>query len=492
MARPAYGDGPGASPAFLADGGVMGALIRAHDWAATPLGPPEGWPQGLKTALRLALTTRHPMFIFWGPEHICLYNDGYRPSLGPEKHPSILGAPGRPAWAEIWEIIGPQIELVMRGEGATWHENQLVPIVRHGGLQDVYWTYTFGPIDDATAPSGIGGVLVVCTETTQQVLAERRAKTERERLAAMFQQAPGFICTLRGPDHVFEFVNDEHRRLFNSAGWVGKPVREAFPDIAGQGFYELLDQVYATGERVVMHGAPVRFRLTPEAAEQELLIDFIYAPMRDETGSITGIYCSGNDVTEQKRRELNAAILDLVGKDLALLATPDEIMQAVGARVGGFLRLSGCIFADVDEERGDVAVHHAWTAGNVPSLLRQTFRLDDYLSEEFGRAGRAGETFVVRDTAGDERDRGTRQDAKLQNRIGAAMLRGPEQEVRIGDEREGTLPESEEIHVKADIACVFCSGLHDLIHPLFHRQNARPASAGTVSRAVTQCIVPTR
>ena len=110
----------------------MGALIRAHPWADTPLGAPEGWPQGLKTAVRLALTTRHPIFVFWGPEHVCLYNDGYRPSLGPEKHPGMLGALGREAWPEIWPIIGPQIEQVMRGEGATWHENQLVPIIRHG------------------------------------------------------------------------------------------------------------------------------------------------------------------------------------------------------------------------------------------------------------------------------------------------------------------------------------------------------------------------
>jgi PAS domain S-box-containing protein len=289
-------------PGFLA-GGEMGALMRAHDWAATPLGPPEAWPQGLRTAVRMALTTRHPIFIFWGEQHVCLYNDGYRPSLGPEKHPSMLGARGREAWAEIWPIIGPQIELVLSGEGATWRENQLVPIVRHGGLQEVYWTYSYGPIDDETAPNGVGGVLVVCTETTAQVLAERRAAAGREHLAAMFQQAPGFICTLRGPDHVFEFVNDEHRRLFNSADWLGKRVREAFPDIAGQGFYELLDRVYATGERVVVHGAAARFRLTPDAPEREMLLDFVYAPTVDESGAVTGIYCSGYDVTDQRRAE---------------------------------------------------------------------------------------------------------------------------------------------------------------------------------------------
>ena len=165
---------------FINSGGEMGAMIRAHDWASSPVGPPEQWPQALKTALRMALTTRHPIFIFWGPEHICFYNDGYRPSLGPEKHPALLGARGSELFSELWGIIGPQIDMVMRGEGATWHENHLVPSYRHGVLDEVYWTYSYGPIDDASAPGGVGGVLVVCTETTQQIrVANALRESER-------------------------------------------------------------------------------------------------------------------------------------------------------------------------------------------------------------------------------------------------------------------------------------------------------------------------
>ena len=102
--------------AFLQGGGVMGELIRAFDWAATPLGPPEQWPLPLRTTVRILLTTGHPAFIFWGPELRCFYNDAYSRSIGPEKHPGILGGPGRDAWAEIWDIIGPQIDFVMAGE----------------------------------------------------------------------------------------------------------------------------------------------------------------------------------------------------------------------------------------------------------------------------------------------------------------------------------------------------------------------------------------
>ena len=168
---------------FLAVGGEMGERIRNFGWNDSVLGPPERWPSGLRTSLRTLLTTQHPVFIFWGPELTCFYNDAYSRSLGPEKHPSILGMPATRAWPEIWHIIGPQIDQVMRGDTATWHENQLVPIIRHGALQEVYWTYSYGPIDEPAAPHGVGGVLVICTETTQQVLTEKRISAERERFA---------------------------------------------------------------------------------------------------------------------------------------------------------------------------------------------------------------------------------------------------------------------------------------------------------------------
>src|SRR6267154_2371702 len=169
---------------FLAGGGEMGALTRSFDWAANPLGPPDGWPQSLRTAVRILLNTNHPMFIWWGDELIQFYNDAYRQTMGPERHPSALGQGGRECWAEIWPIIGPQIEQVMSGGGATWHENQLVPVTRHGKLEQVYWTYGYSPIDE---DDGIGGVLVVCRDVTKDHLASV-ALREREAELARVQQ----------------------------------------------------------------------------------------------------------------------------------------------------------------------------------------------------------------------------------------------------------------------------------------------------------------
>src|SRR3954452_6825325 len=169
---------------FLAGGGEMGALTRAYHWSANPLGRPERWPQSLRTALRIVLNTNHPMFICAGAQLIQFYNDAYRQTMGPERHPSALGQRGRECWAEIWPIIGPQIEQVMSGGGATWHENQLVPVTRHGRLEQVYWTYGYSPIDDGDR---VGGVLVVCRDVTKDYVAAA-ALREREAELARVQQ----------------------------------------------------------------------------------------------------------------------------------------------------------------------------------------------------------------------------------------------------------------------------------------------------------------
>ncbi len=281
----------------------MGARMRAHEWGATALGEPASWPQGLKTTLRVILTTRHPAFIFWGPQLTCFYNDAYRQSLGPEKHPSALGAPGREVWPEIWTIIGPQIDQVISGGEATWHENQLVPIERFGAVQDVYWTYSFGPIDEATAANGIGGVLVLCTETTRQVLTEKRLAAERERLGQLFEQAPTFMAVLRGPEHVVEFANPGYMRLIGHRPVLGRRLAEALPDAVEQGYLGLLDQVYRSGEPFGATGA--RYSVQSAAAEPAVdrYVDFVYQPIKDPDGTVSGIFVQGADVTLRARAE---------------------------------------------------------------------------------------------------------------------------------------------------------------------------------------------
>lgn len=153
---------------FLSKGGECGALIRSIDWGKNYLGPVAHWPQSLLTTLSILLNSKFPMFLYWGPELICFYNDAYRPSLGNNgKHPSIMGMRAEEAWVEIWPIIKPLIDQVLAGGEATWSEDQLIPIFRNGQIEDVYWTFSYSPAHDESGQPA--GVYVTCTETTQKV-----------------------------------------------------------------------------------------------------------------------------------------------------------------------------------------------------------------------------------------------------------------------------------------------------------------------------------
>src|ERR1700728_753315 len=163
-----------ASSARIIARGEMAEVVRKFAWSKTPVGPVESWSDTLVTTVNLLLGSNHPMFLWWGPDLIQFYNDGYRPSIRDDKHPSALGQCGVECWPEIWPIIGPQIEAVMSRGDSTWNTNQLVPINRNGKLEEVYWTYSYSPVRDKQG--AVQGTLVACSETTEQVLSERRLR----------------------------------------------------------------------------------------------------------------------------------------------------------------------------------------------------------------------------------------------------------------------------------------------------------------------------
>jgi signal transduction histidine kinase len=157
--------------------GETAELMRSIDWSRNELGPVDGWPQSLRTALSILLESRFPMYIAWGPEFTQFYNDGYRPILGSTKHPLAMGGPARVTFSESWQIIGPMFHGVREGR-AVGAENWMLPLDRHGYLEECYFTYSYSPIRDESG--GVGGVLVTVSETTRQVLGERRLQTLRD------------------------------------------------------------------------------------------------------------------------------------------------------------------------------------------------------------------------------------------------------------------------------------------------------------------------
>lgn len=163
---------------FLAGGGHLGALMRAHDWSTSPLGSPEKWPDALKMSVSICLNSRFPMVLWWGPQFIMLYNDAWRPVLGRTKHPQGLGRPGVESWPEIWDIIGEQLRGVLERGSASWSEDLLLVLERHGYREEAYFTYSYSPIKHSDGT--IGGVFSAVNETTARVLSERRLRILRE------------------------------------------------------------------------------------------------------------------------------------------------------------------------------------------------------------------------------------------------------------------------------------------------------------------------
>jgi signal transduction histidine kinase/FixJ family two-component response regulator len=162
---------------LLTVGGEMAGRIGAFDWGGTPLGPIQDWPISLRATAAMVLENRFPMTLFWGRDLLHLYNDAYAAVLG-DKHPAALGQPASAVWAEIWPIIGPQTELVLSGKGATWNEHLLLPMERKGFLEETYFTFSYSPVRDDR--SAIGGMLVTCQETTQQIQGERQLQMLRD------------------------------------------------------------------------------------------------------------------------------------------------------------------------------------------------------------------------------------------------------------------------------------------------------------------------
>jgi PAS domain S-box-containing protein len=171
----------------------MGALMRSLDWSKTLLGPVSRWPQSLRTSVSTCLNSRFAIVIWWGPGLVMLYNDAYRDIIA-AKHPAALGCPGRECWPEIWHIVGPMLDNVLRRGEATWSNDLLLLLERNGYPEECYFTFSYSPIRDESG--GVGGVFTPVAETTDHIIGERRLRTLRD-LATRTSRARGIgdACT---------------------------------------------------------------------------------------------------------------------------------------------------------------------------------------------------------------------------------------------------------------------------------------------------------
>jgi len=290
---------------FLKGGGETGALIRSLEWSTTPLGPINQWPQSLKTATGLILLSPVPIVLLWGADGVMIYNDAYSIFAG-GRHPRLLGSKVREGWPEVADFNDNVMKVGLAG-GTLAYKDQELTLHRTGRPEQVWMNIDYSPVLDESGEPG--GVIAIVVETTGQVLAGRRVSAERDRQRQLFGQMPGFVGVVAGPAHVYEYVNDAYIKISGRSDFIGRSVRDVFPELAGQGYFELLDQVYKSGERAVTWAMELRLA----GSDEVKFVDFVYEPVRNEKGEVAGIFVGGYEVSEAHRaaaalQKLNAEL----------------------------------------------------------------------------------------------------------------------------------------------------------------------------------------
>ena len=310
----------------------LGELLAAASGASSQL----------RTLCGIMQASQQAMFVLWGRRQQLLYNDAYGVILA-ERHPAAFGRPVLQVWAEIADAIEPLVERAYAGEPIQM-DDILLTLVRNGVPREAHFSFSYTPIHGEKAGEVLG-VFCACMETTDAVAQAKMRAAEEARRLRLFQNAPGFMAVLSGPQHVFEFANEAYFRASGDRELIGRTMRQAFPEIEQQGLIALLDGVYATGQRYLAHGLAVELRPHPGEPPETRFLDFVYEPITDAQGRVTGIFIEGFDTTDTAQaqrlaREVDARrtqVLDSMGEGFIVLDAAYRVLEinAEGVRLDG-------------------------------------------------------------------------------------------------------------------------------------------------------------
>jgi PAS domain S-box-containing protein len=350
---------------FPAGSGELPDLIRRVDWSRTSLGPIERWPQSVRTTVAAILCSRVPIVTLWGDDGIMIYNDAYSAFAG-GRHPQLLGSKVREGWPEVADFNDHVLKVVLAG-GALTYKGQELTLYRNGRPEQVWMDLDYSPLpDESGTPIGVMAIVI---ETTARVAAERWREGEYERLRRMFEQAPGFVAMLQGPKHVFELVNPAYLQLVGPRELLGRSAGDALPELASQGFVELLDEAFASGRSARHSAMAVDLRRGADGRYERRYVDFVLQPLRDAAGAVSGVFIQGTDATARVLAE--AVVRDAAARNRQVLDSAVDsaiVASALDGRVTnwneGARRILGwseaemlgrdaaCIFTPEDREAG--------------------------------------------------------------------------------------------------------------------------------------------
>lgn len=281
---------------FLNEDSEMGRLIKGKDWTKTTLGPIETWPQSLCTTLSIILHSKQPMLIFWGQDYLCFFNDAHIPSLGLDnKYISVLGQPTQLSFPEAWDFIMPLFNEVYETQKGLYLENQLIPILRNGRMEDAYWTVTYNPIISSNGTTE--GVFVTSNESTSMIMEKLITAEVDERFRSAVKQAPVSIGVYRGEDFIVEMVNDAYLELadLEEQDLLEKPLFDSIPE-ARKGTEDILKHVYKTGE--TYKGTEFPITINRHGITDIGYFNYICQALKKNDGEIFGTIGVAIEVTE--------------------------------------------------------------------------------------------------------------------------------------------------------------------------------------------------
>jgi PAS domain S-box-containing protein len=344
---------PGAAskkPAFGHNQSIMAAAVRDADWSRSPLGPIDTWPEILKGMVGIVLDSPGIRVLLWGPELIFFYNDGYIPLLDSRPNDGIgkRYADFRP---DMWPTLRPFVEAARNGVGQIVTHLRTV-LRRNGSEETAYFTLAFTPVYGRDG--AIAGVLSEIVEITAQVELRDALQAENRRFRELFDQAPVFLALMETPDLRFIYVNSAYERLIGGRDVVGRTAAEALPELEAQGFIKLLNKVYQSGESLIGRDTLCQIRNQSDGSEEQFYLDFIYQPIVDSGGNVTGILCVGSNVTERHvgkeeaerlRGKLHhASRISAMGTMAATIAHElNQPLTAAGNYLAGSQRIAGAL-----------------------------------------------------------------------------------------------------------------------------------------------------
>lgn len=352
--------------------GECAELFRNHAWNTTSLGEPETWPVELQTLASIVLRAKQPMCVVWGAQRIAIYNDACAAIYG-SRHPQAFGESINAIWSPA---MRRQMELYIaaayRGISSIERGAPLFAPL-NDDAEEAQLSFSYTPV---YAAGCVEGVLCCGNALSKRHTIQKQNENERQLLKTLFEKSLGAVAVVEGPNYIITYANEEYKQLIGHRDIINRPVHDALPEIAAQGYLPLLEEVYATGKPHIGKAVEVTLQRVPHGGFENRIVDFVYHPIFKGDGPCEGVFVQVIDITEQHlhQRELAhrlknqlAAVQSMVSLTLRSGKNLNDAMTVLKERIAVLARSQDVVISGNANHRSVEAVIRnaiAWQPGD--------------------------------------------------------------------------------------------------------------------------------